>query len=153
MVDVAGLLARLGSGEARVKFAASKALRELSQPEPELLYPHFEVFAGLLRHENNILQWNATLTLANLARVDREGKLDRMLDAYLAPIAGPVMITAANVIKGATVIAVAKPYLAERIAAHLMRVEKAGYATPDCLNVAIGHALQALEKLKGLLGD
>src|SRR5947208_2180510 len=125
--DIAGLLAGLDSGEARVKLAASKALRELSRPEPELLYPHFEVLAGLLRHENSILKWNATLTLANLARVDRQGKLDRMLDAYLAPIEGPVMITAANVIKGATVIAVAKPYLADRIAAHLIRVEKARY--------------------------
>jgi hypothetical protein len=152
-VDVRGLLAGLTSREAGVKLAASKALRELSRHQPELVYPHFEVFAELLGHENTILKWNATLTLANLARVDRDGKLDRMLDVYLAPIDGPVMITAANVIKGAAVIAMAKPHLAERIAERMLRVEKARYATAECRNIAIGHALQALGELAGVLGD
>jgi hypothetical protein len=57
------------------------------------------------------------------------------------------------VIKGAVVIAAAKPYLAERIAKQLLRVEKARYATPECRNVAIGHALEALRKLMTLLPD
>jgi len=152
-VDVRALLAGLAWREARVKLAASKALRELSRHQPELVYPHFGVFAELLGHENNILKWNATLTLANLAQVDREGRLERMLDVYLAPMDGPVMITAANVIKGATVIAMARPHLAERIAERILRVEKATYATAECRNIAIGHALQALGKMAGVLGD
>jgi hypothetical protein len=48
-----------------------------------------------------------------------------MLDDYLAPIRGPVMITAANTIKGAVIIARAKPHLAAKIAGALMRVERA----------------------------
>ena len=152
-VDVHGLLVGLSSREARVKFAASKALRELSLHQPELVYPHFGVFAELLGHEDKILKWNATFTLANLAPVDRDGKLVRMLDVYLAPIDGLVLITAANVIKGAAVIAMARPHLAERIAKHIMRVEKARYATRECRDIAIGHALQALGKMAGVLGD
>jgi hypothetical protein len=149
-LDVAGeLLTGLGSHHARVKLGSSKALRELSRREPELVYPHFDIFAGLLGHGNNILKWNAMLTLANLASVDREGKLDRLLDVYLAPIAGPVMITAANAMKGAALIAQAKPHLAERIAKAILRVERANYASGECRNVAIGHALKTL----GTLGD
>jgi hypothetical protein len=150
---VRGLIACLSSQQARAKLAASKALRELSQRQPELLYPHFKVLAALLGHENNILKWNATLALANLAGVDQDGRLDRMLDAYLAPSAGLVMITAANAIKGAAMIAVAKPHLADRIAKHLLRVEKARFATPECRNIAIGHALEALGKMIKLLSD
>jgi len=55
------------------------------------------------------------------------------------------MITAANVIGGAARIAAAKPYLAERIVKALLKVEHAEYATAECRNVALGHALDAFE--------
>ncbi|HTP33099.1 MAG TPA: hypothetical protein VMJ75_13065 [Candidatus Acidoferrales bacterium] len=147
------LLEALGSTQARTRLRASKALREFSRREPAAVYPYFDVFAGLLGHENNILKWNAIRTLAHLAPVDREGKLDCLLDAYLAPIRGPVMITAANTIQGAALIAGAKPQLADRIAKRILGVEKAKYATPECRNVAIGHALVALEKMAALVPD
>jgi len=145
------LLESLGSEQARTRLSASKALRELSQRDPGSVYPYFDVFAGLLGHPNNVVKWNAILTLAHLAPVDSEGKLDCLLDEYLAPITGPVMITAANTIQGAALIALAKPHLADRIAARILRVEKANYATPECRNIAIGHALEALWKIRALL--
>jgi hypothetical protein len=125
----------------------------LSELVPEALYPHFDSFAAMLDHENQILKWNAMLTLANLARVDREGKIEAILDRYLDPISGPDMISAANAISGAVVIGVAKPHLVRRILLRIMRVEYAEYATPECRNVAIGHALKALEPLADLLPD
>ena len=97
------------------------------------------------------MQWNATLTLANLARVDREAKIEGILDRYLDLISGPNMITAANAMRGAAIIGVAKPHLVTRIVARIMRVERAEYAKPECRNVAIGHALRALAELVGLL--
>ncbi|HEY1497671.1 MAG TPA: hypothetical protein VGF49_24110 [Candidatus Solibacter sp.] len=54
--------------------------------------------------------------LANLAPVDSEGKLDLILRAYLSPIAGPHMITAAHAIRGGGMIGAAKPHLAQQIA-------------------------------------
>ena len=147
------LLKAFASDEARVRLAASKSLRDLSQRQPARVYPHFDVLAGLLTHENNVLKWNAILALANLASVDREGRIDRLLDEYLTPIAGPVMITAANIIKGATLIALVKPHLADRIAHQLMRVEKAKYATPECRDVAIGHTLEALRMMIVVVSD
>jgi hypothetical protein len=141
------LIAALASKQARIKLEASKALRALSSESPLLVYPHFDFFAAMLGHPNNILKWNAMLTLANLASVDSEGKLDLILDAYLAPIQGPVMITAANAIRGAAQIAAAKPHLAPKIARKILRIEHARFATPECRNVAIGHALRALATL------
>ena len=77
--------------------------------------------------------------------VDSDNRLEKLLDVYLQPIPVPVMITAANVIRGAGKIAQAKPQLADRIAQACMRVETAKYQTAECRNVAIGHAIESLE--------
>jgi hypothetical protein len=143
----------VGSGIGRVRLGASKSLREASERAAESVYPHFDFFVGLLSSKNHILKWNATLTLANLAAVDGEGKLDRIMDLYLAPIDGPHMIDAANAICGAAAIAVAKPHLAAAIARRILAVERAGYATPECRNVAIGHAIHALDRFFDALDD
>ena len=150
---IAEVLAGVGAKRARVRFGASKALRILSERVPELIYPHFDFFAAMLSHDNRILQWNATLTLANLARVDREGKIEAILDRYLDLISGPNLISAANAMRGAAIIGVAQPHLVKRIVTRIMRTERADYATPECRNVAIGHALKALEELVDLLPD
>jgi hypothetical protein len=150
---IAEVLAGVGAKRAGVRFGASKALRILSERVPELIYPHFDFFAALLSHDNQILQWNATLTLANLARVDREGKIEAILDRYLDLISGPNLISAANAIRGAAIIGAAQPHLVKRIVTRIMRVERTEYATPECRNVAIGHALKALEELADLLPD
>ena len=124
---VTELLRDLESAQKAERLAASKKLRDLSAETPGELYPHFDIFAGLLGSENNVLRWNAILTIANLAPADREDRIDEMLDVYLAPIRGPVMITAANTIKGAAIIGRAKQHLAPKI--------------------AIGHVLDALPKI------
>ena len=45
----------------------------------------------------------------NLSAVDSKNKIDALLDEYLQPISGPVLITAANTINGAGKVAQAKP--------------------------------------------
>jgi hypothetical protein len=127
----------VGSRIGRVRLGASKMLRDLSERAPESIYPHFDFFVGLLG--------GTTLTLANLAAVDREGRLDRIMDTYLAPISGPNMIDAA--------IAVAKPHLAPMIAGRILAVERASYATAECRNVAISHAIRALGEFFDALDD
>lgn len=140
-------MAAVSSDVARVKFGAAKALRDLSERAPDLMYPHFDFFVSLLRNENSILRWNAILVLGNLARVDEDCRVDRILDDYLAPISGPHLIDAANTMRGAAVIGAAKPYLADKIARQVLQVERATYATPECRNVAIGHAIDCIGRL------
>jgi hypothetical protein len=55
------------------------------------------------------------------------------------------MITAGNIMRSAAKIALAKPRFADRIAKEIMRVEKARYQTPECRNVALGHAIVSLQ--------
>lgn len=151
--DVPGLFATISSSRAADRLVAAKDLCRLSDDQPGRVYPHFDEVVRLARHSNRVLQWNAMRVLANLARVDQDGRLDAMLDEYLAPVTGAVMIGAANAIAGGAVIAQSKPHLARIVAQCILRVEHAEYATPECRNVAIGHALRALERLSPLLPE
>ncbi len=150
---LANLIGGLEAKEARFKYGCAKALRLLSEQRPELLYPHFDFFARLLAHQNKLLQWEAAFVLSQLARVDTGDKFAGVFTTYFSPISGPVMITAATVIQGGARIARAKPRLAERIAAEILKVARARYQTPECRNIAIGHALLALGEFFDLLDD
>lgn len=150
MAFVPGSIARLVSGlaakEARTKYGCSRALRILAEQRPEALYPHFGVFAKLLESENTFLKWDAIRIVACLAAADTERKFETVFRKYFRPITGPVMITAANTIAGAGRIARARPQLSDRIATELLKVEGANYATAECLNVAVGHAIRSFDQ-------
>ena len=148
---LAEILAGLEAEEPRIKYGCSKVLRLASQKHPAILYPRFDFFAGLLDADNNFLKWDAARIVASLAAVDSEGKLEPLLDRYLRPIRGPVMITAANLIANAATIALARPDWAGRIARAVLKVERAEYQTAECRNVAIGHAIESFDRFFHLL--
>jgi hypothetical protein len=150
---IRSILEGLDAKEARTRYGCAKALRIISEKQPAVLYPHFDFFIDLLGSDNKILRWNSAGILADLAPVDSKRKFDQIFDSYFAPISGPVMITAANLIGAAARIAEARPELAGRIAAELTRVEKAEYQTPECRNIALGHAIQSFDRFFHLIKD
>ena len=135
----------LSAANADTKYACVKILRIISEKEPSILYPRIDFFIELLDNNNKIMKWGGIHIIGNLAAVDTDNRIDRILDKYLEPIPGPVMVTAANVIGGATKIASAKPYLADRIAMEILKVEDAEYQTIECRNVALGHAIKSFD--------
>jgi len=139
------LFAGLGAEKPRIKYGCLKALRIISEKQPAALYPEFSRFVDMLDSENVILKWGAIIIIGNLAAVDTEDKIGPILNRYLAPITGPVMITAANTVGGAGKIARAKPQFAGRIVRALFQVETANYQTPECRNVALGHVVKSLD--------
>lgn len=136
----------LTADKARIKYGCAKVLRLLSEKKPEVLYPWFDFFAKLLDSDNSFLNWDAIHVLGNLAAVDTESRFEKVYDRYFAPIPGPVLITAANVIGGAAKIALAKPALTDRIIGEILKVEKARYQTDECRNVALGQAIDSFER-------
>ena len=149
--QIDGLFEGLGSKTARVKYGAAKALKMVSEQAPDLLYPRWDTLVRLLENDNAFLRWGSTQILGNLAAVDHEDRFEPMLGRFLAPISGKEMIGAANAIAAAASIALAKPHLADRIVKEILKVERATYATPECRNVAIGHAIKSLDTLLGLV--
>lgn len=144
---IAEVMRGLDARRASVKYGCAKVLLIISERTPQVLYPHVDSFIELLDSESNVLKWTGICVVGNLAAVDREKKIDHVLPKYLGPIPGPVLITAANVIIGGARIGTAKPYLADRIAAEILKVEHAQYRTPECRSVALGHAINSLDQL------
>jgi len=135
----------LGSDKARIKYGCVKVLRLISEKKPEILYPRMDFFSDLLDSDNNFLKWGAIHTIANLVAADSERRFEVIFDKYFAPIPGPELIPAGNVIGGAAKIALAKPELSDRIAKEMVKVEKAKYKTTECRNVAMGHAIKSFD--------
>ena len=136
----------LSADKARIKYGCAKILRLLSEKKPEIIYPWFDFFAELLDSDNSFLKWDAIHVLGNLAAADSEGKFENILDRYLAPIPGPVLITAANVIGGAAKIVLARPALTGRVTREILKVEKAKYQTDECRNVALGQSIDSFDR-------
>ena len=141
------IFAGLSSDVATVKYGSVKILRIISESDPGILYPKISFLFDLLDSGNQILKWGGIIIIANLASVDSKRKIDKILARYMEPICGPELITAGNVIGGAAKIALAKPKLTDRVVDEILKVEKARYQTPECRNVALGHAIEALGRL------
>ena len=146
------LVEALQTEKSAKKYAYEKILRFVSERRPDLIYPHFDVFAGLLGSENNFLKWGAIMTVANLTAADTEKKFEAVFRKYFDPISGPTMITASNIIGSSVAVVRAKPALADAITKEILKVEKAKYwlkgsLSPECRNVAIGQAIDSLDQL------
>jgi hypothetical protein len=138
------ILAGLSSDVATVKYGSVKILRIISESDPAILYPKISFLFDLLDSGNQILKWGGIIIIANLASVDSKRRIDKILVRYMQPISGPELITAGNVIGGAAKIALAKPKLTDKVVDEILKVERARYQTPECRNVALGHAIEAL---------
>ncbi len=143
----------LNADQANLKYGCDKILRLISEQAPALLYSKFDFFADNLNSENNFFKWGAIHILANLAAVDSENKFGRLFDRYFAPISGPVLVTAANIIKGAAQIAQVKPELIAKIVQAFLQVETAKYQNAECRNIALGQVIKSVEKFFGQIQD
>ena len=135
-----------------LRYGFEKVLRLISEERPDLLSPYFDFFVELLGNKNSFLKWGAILTIANLTAVDSDKQFDEIFQKYYSLITGPVMVSAANVIGGSVKIALNRPELTERISREILKVEKANYIkqslpSPECRNVAIGHAIDTFDHI------
>ncbi len=144
---IPSVLEGLSASSARIRFGCSKILRLASEKKPEFLYPSIDFFVNMLDNENTFLRMDAARIIANLAMVDSQCKFERIFGKYFAPITGPALIPAANVIGSAARIVRAKPGLTGKIVEEILKVEKATYATEECRNIALGHAIQSLDTI------
>jgi len=144
MVDY--LISGLSEENARIKYSCSNTLVKISERKTELLYPHFDLFSNHLKAENKFIKWGAIIIIANLTKVDVQKKFDKIFNKYYSGISGPIMITAANITKGSSIIAIAKPYLTEQITQELLKIKNATYQTEECRNVILGHMISSFTK-------
>jgi hypothetical protein len=129
------LLKGTGSSKAAVRYGCAKVLMDLSEAYPEKLYPYWNKFTILLDSKYRILTWNAMAIIANLAKVDKQDKLNTVFDKYYSFLNNDYMVSVANVVGNSAKIALAKPKLIPRITAELLNDENVSvtpHLTEEC---------------------
>jgi hypothetical protein len=113
------------SSNKRIKNAAIKSLRTISEISPQKLYSRFDFFIDLINGDDTILKWNAIDITGNLSYVDSDSKINKkILGLYFKLLEDPVMITAAHSIDNLWKIAVNKSDLREIITQKLLTADK-----------------------------
>ena len=138
----------VSSPKAAVRYGCASVLMDLSQAYPEKLYPHMDSFIALLDSKYRILTWNALAMIANLARVDDNRKFDAIFTKYYSFLNDEYMITVANVVGYSGKIALAKPYLTQRIADELLKVRRISttpHLTEECKRVIAEKAIESFD--------
>lgn len=141
------LIEGLTSATPTMKFGCAKALRYISEKDCGLLLPFRGELNRLLDSDNQILRWNGLRIMGNIATHARPNVAAEILADLIAVMRGKSLIAAANAIEALPAIAHAHPTTAPRIVDDLVRIEKASFATPECTNIAIGHAILALAQI------
>ena len=140
------ILMGVSSSKASIRYGCSKVLMDLSEDYPEQLYPYITSFIDLLDSKYRILTWNAMAIIANLTKIDTEKKFDAIFKKYFSFINDEYMVTVANVVGHSGKIALAKPYLINRITNELLKVEKISttpHLTEECKRIIAQAAIKS----------
>jgi hypothetical protein len=138
----------VSSSKATIRYGCAKVLMNLSEERPERLYPYMESFIALLDSKYRILVWNAMAIIANLAEVDRDKKFDMIFGKYYGFLNDPYMVTVANIVGNSAKIALAKPYLVQKITSELLKVENISmtpHLTAECKRVIAEKAIESFD--------
>jgi hypothetical protein len=142
------LIKGVSSSQAAVRYGCAKVLTDLSEEHPEKLYPYMDCFIDLLDSRYRILTWNAMAIIANLTSVDIGKKFDAIFDRYYSFLNDEYMITVANIVGDSGKIALAKPYLVQRITDELLKVENISitpHLTEECKRVIAEKAIKSFD--------
>lgn len=133
-----------------IKYVCAKIMRMVSEKEPELIYPYFEILAKWIHHKNSFIKWDGIITLSNISAVDDENKFEDIYQDYFALIQDPQMVTASNVVGNAWKIVLAKPELENDITKKLLKVPDTVYLhkgspSPECNYIVCGQVLECFD--------
>ncbi len=148
------LIEGVASPKATVRYGAASVLMDLTAKHPKELYPHMDFFISLLDNKRRILVWNGLTAVANLCAVDANKKFDAIFNKYYGFLGNEYLVTVANVVGNSARIALAKPYLAPRITAELLRVDDiftTPHLTKECKKVIAEHAVKAFNQFCDLM--
>ena len=119
-----GILKGILSKADAYRYNCFKVLLQIGENQPELLYPEWDYFFGLLRSDNSYHRSMGLQLIASLTRVDTEKRFEAIFDPYFDLLDDESMITARYLARNAGKIARAKPDLQRRITARLLGIDQ-----------------------------
>ncbi|HSV49922.1 MAG TPA: hypothetical protein VLH35_06355 [Candidatus Acidoferrales bacterium] len=138
------------SPKASIRYSCGSVLMDLAAKYPDKLYPYMDRFIELLDSKFRILTWNALGAIANLTAADVDCKFDAIFDRYYGFLGSGYMVTVANVVGFSEKIIQNKPYLADRVASELLKVENlqiTEHLTEECKLVIAETAIETFDTL------
>lgn len=142
------ILDGISSPTPAIRYGCGKILMDVSQDQPEFLYPHMDFFISLLDSKYRILTWNAIFIIANLTKVDKGKKFDEIFEKYYHLLENDYMVTVANVVGNSGKIALAKPYFTKKITDKLLTVEHLSttpHLSEECKRVIIEQTIKTFD--------
>jgi hypothetical protein len=139
------VLKGISSSKAAIRYGCARVLMDLSEEHPKSLYPFMDCFIDLLDSKHRILTWNAIAIIANLTKVDKDKKFDVIFDKYYGFLNDEYMVTVANVVGHSAKIALAKPYLIQKITKEVLKVRNISitpHLTEECKRVIAEKAIE-----------
>jgi hypothetical protein len=131
-----------------IRYGCGKVLMDLSANQPEEIYPYLDSLIKLLDSKYRIITWNSMAIIANIAPIDKEKKIDSIFEKYCSFLSDEYMITVANAIENLGKIALAKPYLTQKITTKILGVEKiklTPHLTEECRRVITEKAVGSFD--------
>jgi hypothetical protein len=136
------LLQEVLSKKESARHTSFKALLSISEERPEVLYPKWDFFAGLIGSKNTSFKYIAIYIMANLTKIDRENRFEKIFDKYYGLLDDDSVIPAAHLAGNSGKIALAKPQLQNRITNKLLNIDKTHHA-PGRKELIKGYAIEA----------
>jgi hypothetical protein len=139
------LLDNLKTKKETVRYNCSKVLNFISEENPEVLYPRWDVFVELLTSDHTYWKLSVIPLLANLTRIDAENKFDRIFDKYFSLLNDKSMIPAVWIAANSCKIAKAKPELQTRITKKLLTIDRTHHH-PERKDLIKGSAIESFDE-------
>ncbi|MHB8873353.1 MAG: hypothetical protein ACYC8T_06670 [Myxococcaceae bacterium] len=133
----------LGSKKKRVQGGCAELASLLSAGEPKLLYPHVELFARNLHAKEPILRWEAVCTLGNLAAVDSDKRIPKLLPVMTGLLGHQSIVLQGHAVKALAKLARANPPLGPRV------FEALAGSTQFFAGSRVGYIVEAMGELAG----
>lgn len=121
---LAELLDNLWSKNETIRYNSHKVLFSITEEQPQTLYSNWDYFVKFLDSDNTYHKLSAVLLLANLTKVDKDNKFEKVFDRFYGLLNDKSFITAAYVAGASGKIVKAKPKLQTRITNRLLSIDR-----------------------------
>jgi len=128
-----------------VRFNSFNVLLRLSEERPERLYPKWDRFEELLGSKNTYHKYIAIYLIANLTKVDTEGRFERIFDRFYGLLDDKSIIPASHVAGNSGKIVKAKPELRSRITEKLLDIDSTHHQ-PERRDLIKSYIIQAFDE-------
>jgi hypothetical protein len=118
------LLEGILSKDDEVRYPSFKALFIISKEHPEVLYPKWDFFVKLISSYNSYKKLIGLRIIANLTKVDKENKFEKIFYKYYRILNDNRTMTAGHIASNSGKIAKAKPNLQIKITEKLLNIDK-----------------------------